>query len=100
MPQYCPACRVGKLIPTRRTYVYQYGETLVHSVDVPALKCDACRLVIFDADAVARLELMIGEAGPPPNVPGDRSLRATEPSPADTAARDDLSDEPPRRDDA
>lgn len=100
MPQYCPACRVGKLIPTRRTYVYQYGETLVHSADVPALKCDTCRLVIFDADAVARLELMVGEAGPPPNVPADLPPRAPEPSPADATAREDLPDEPPRRDGA
>jgi len=96
LPQYCPACKVGRLIPTRRTYVYQYGETLVQSPDVPALKCDACRLVLFDEDALARIELLIGEAGPPPNVASDSAPRAAEPPPGDAAPRDDLPDEPPR----
>ena len=92
---------MGRLLPTRRTYVSRYGATLVHSAGVPALKCDTCRLVIFDADALSRIDLLVGEAGPPPNVPADHTHRAAEPSPAETppaerSAREDVPDEPPR----
>jgi YgiT-type zinc finger domain-containing protein len=86
------------LLPTRRTYVTQYGETLVHSADFPALKCDTCRLVIFDEDALNRLDLLVGEAGPPPNVPAGQARHAADPPAAEPSARDDSPDEPPRPD--
>lgn len=85
---------MGRLLPTRRTYVNRYGATLVHSAGVPALKCDTCRLVIFDADALSRIDLLVGEAGPPPNVPAEAAPAET--PPAERSAREDVPDEPPR----
>lgn len=79
------------MTPARRTYIRLYGQTLVHAPDVPAWQCDACRLVIFDQPALDRIELLVGEAGPPPNVAAARPARPADSSPAD---RDPLDDQP------
>jgi len=81
---------------TRRTYIRLYGATLVHAPDVPAWRCDACRLVIFDQPALDRIELLVGQAGPPPNVAAARPARPAETSPTDHASLEDQPDDPPR----
>jgi YgiT-type zinc finger domain-containing protein len=49
------------------TYVQVYNGTLIHAPNVTAWKCDLCGATIFDPDAVRRVEVLAGEAGPPPN---------------------------------
>lgn len=94
MSDPCPVCGVGRLTLTRRTYVHLYGQTLIQAPNVPAWMCDACRLVIFDQDAVGRIDLMVGEAGPPPNT-ATPSMRPAEAPPADAHPREDRPDDPP-----
>jgi len=93
MADYCPACGVGKLTQTQRTYIHIYGGTLVHVPGVLAWRCDVCHLVIFDEIALGRIELLVGQSGPPPNIAPGRAVPA--PEPPDIASREDLPEEPP-----
>jgi YgiT-type zinc finger domain-containing protein len=63
----CPNCQIGQLKPVRTTYVQVYNYTLVQVPNVTAWKCDVCALSFFDPSLIRRLELLIGDAGPPPN---------------------------------
>ncbi|NDJ74885.1 MAG: YgiT-type zinc finger protein [Chloroflexi bacterium] len=78
--QTCPACRVGKLALTPSVYMYIQHETLISAPNVPAWCCDVCGIVIFDPAAIRRIELLVGEAGPPPN---QHVASAPPPVPAD-----------------
>lgn len=63
----CPACMVGRLMPRRVTLARFYGRTLVHMPNVRAQVCDTCRLTIPDPGVLSRVDLLIGQSGPPPN---------------------------------
>jgi YgiT-type zinc finger domain-containing protein len=67
MPEKCPVCLSGSLKPTRSVFVRVYEDTLIHVPNVPAWKCDICGLIYFDSSTIRRTEVLIGEAGPPPN---------------------------------
>lgn len=67
MEQPCPHCQVGHLKHRRTVYVTLVDGTLIHAPNVPAWQCDVCKLTIFDTATVRRIELLIGESGPPPN---------------------------------
>ncbi|NLX08561.1 MAG: YgiT-type zinc finger protein [Chloroflexi bacterium] len=82
----CPSCQVGLLRPTRQVYVHLYNGTLVHAPNVPAWRCDVCGASFYDSKTLNRIELLIGDAGPPPNhhlptpeAPDDRPAHAEEP---------------------
>lgn len=49
------------------TYIQIYNGTLIHAPNVTAWKCDVCGQTDFDSEAVRRVEILVGEAGPPPN---------------------------------
>jgi len=63
----CPHCNIGRLHPQRLTYVQVYNGTLVHIPNVPARRCDVCGQVFFDSEKLRQFEVMIGQAGLPPN---------------------------------
>jgi YgiT-type zinc finger domain-containing protein len=63
----CPVCQVGHLKATQTTYVQVYDGTLVSVPNVLTWKCDVCGSSQYDPGTIRRLEVMIGEAGPPPN---------------------------------
>lgn len=63
-------------------YVHVYDSTLVHIPNVPAWKCDVCGMSLFDDEAIRRIEVLIGEAGPPPN--HYTAPREESPSPPDS----------------
>jgi YgiT-type zinc finger domain-containing protein len=81
----CPACRMGHLDLRLTTYVRQYGQTLISVPGTPAWVCDVCHERHFDPSSVQRIEMLIGQAGPPPNRyrPTPKVKRPSEPpSPA------------------
>jgi YgiT-type zinc finger domain-containing protein len=63
----CPTCHMGHLDLRLTTYVQQYGETLISVPNTPAWVCDVCRDRQFDGASIQRIELLVGQAGPPPN---------------------------------
>jgi YgiT-type zinc finger domain-containing protein len=63
----CPHCRMGRLDLQLTTYVQLYGETLISVPNTPAWVCDICHARQYDDSAVQRIELLIGQGGPPPN---------------------------------
>ncbi|GAB4569687.1 MAG: hypothetical protein Kow0077_02630 [Anaerolineae bacterium] len=65
--ELCPVCQVGRLQPRNVTYTQLYGQTLVSVPNTPAHVCDFCHAVEYDAEAVSRVELLVGHSGPPPN---------------------------------
>lgn len=89
VPITCPRCGVGHLLATRLTYIHLYDNTLIHAPNTAAWRCDVCGLTVFDPDAVRRIDVLAGEAGPPPNfhAPG-----VAHPASADTPAPDDPPD--------
>jgi hypothetical protein len=42
---------------------------LVSAQDVPAATCDICGYQEFDREAILRLEMLLGEADAPPDLP-------------------------------
>ena len=70
----CPLCQVGRLKPTRTSYIHVYEDTLVQVPGVAGWKCDYCGLTVFDNAAINRIEMLIDTDGLPPNrhrpVPG------------------------------
>ena len=67
MLETCPSCQVGQLKMTQSTYVHVYEGTLVHIPNVTTWKCDVCGLSFYDPSLLRRVEILVGEAGPPPN---------------------------------
>lgn len=67
MSNSCPVCQMGRLHETRAVYVRVYEGTLVNVPDVATLRCDVCGTVFYDPDLIRSVEVLIGEAGPPPN---------------------------------
>ena len=63
----CPYCHLGHMRPRIAVYVRQFGETLVNVPNTPAWECDVCHHRQFDPASVQRIELLVGQAGPPPN---------------------------------
>jgi YgiT-type zinc finger domain-containing protein len=63
----CPNCHLGLLKQIRAVYVQIYGDTLIHVPDTLAWKCDVCGETYFDPEAVHRMDILIGDSGPPPN---------------------------------
>jgi len=63
----CPQCGFGRMQPVSMTYIQVYNGTLIQAPNVAAWKCDICGQTFFDPEAVRRIELLAGEAGPPPN---------------------------------
>jgi YgiT-type zinc finger domain-containing protein len=63
----CPTCQMGRLDLRLTTYVRMYAETLISVPNTPAWICDVCHAQQFDPMAVQRIEMLMGQAGPPPN---------------------------------
>src|SRR5260370_35754059 len=63
----CPACHLGHLDLRLTVYVRMFGETLIHVPNTPAWECDVCHHRQFDPASVQRIEMLVGQAGPPPN---------------------------------
>ena len=63
----CPACHLGRMHHRMTVYSRQFGETIVSVPNTPAWECDVCHEREFDPIAVQRIELLVGQAGPPPN---------------------------------
>ncbi len=76
----CPVCHLGHLNPVRTVLVRFYGDTLVQVPNSPAAECDVCSEMFFDEGVLRRLDVLIGESGPPPN----RHTPAIQPPPVDT----------------
>jgi YgiT-type zinc finger domain-containing protein len=58
---------MGRLDLRLTTYTHMYDGTLVNVPNTPAWVCDVCHTWQFEPEAVRRIELLIGQAGPPPN---------------------------------
>ncbi len=67
MSETCPNCHVGHLQAVQTVLVRFYGGTMVHVPSVAAHKCDICGETFFDQESLRRVDLLIGESGPPPN---------------------------------
>jgi|SRR5579859_3930719 len=64
----CPECHIGRLSPTRTTYVHQYGETMISIPNIPAWRCDVCHACQYDDQPIGWLEtIIIGQSNLPPN---------------------------------
>jgi YgiT-type zinc finger domain-containing protein len=63
----CQTCHIGHVNLRLTTYIQQYGETLISVPNTPAWICDVCHEQQFDASSIQRIELLVGQAGPPPN---------------------------------
>jgi len=67
MAEPCPNCHIGRLTPIQTVLVRLYGDTLVQAPNMPARQCDVCGETFFDDEALRRVDVLIGESGPPPN---------------------------------
>ncbi|MHB8626309.1 MAG: YgiT-type zinc finger protein [Aggregatilineales bacterium] len=89
-PFTCPECHIGHLMPALTTYVHQYGETMISIPNMPGWRCDLCHICQFDPAAIDRIEVLIGQAGLPPNryQPVNRPMRRpdTRPEPKPSAS--------------
>ena len=63
----CPTCRLGHMDLKLKVYLQQYGGTLICVPNTPAWVCDTCRSSQFDPESIRRIEMLVGQAGPPPN---------------------------------
>ena len=90
----CPYCHLGHMTPRMAVYVRQFGETLVNVPNTPAWECDVCHHRQFDPASVQRIEMLVGQAGPPPNhyrpAPDRKSIatKATKQAKADSKAKE------------
>jgi YgiT-type zinc finger domain-containing protein len=50
-----------------KVYLRQYGGTLICVPNTPAWVCDTCHSSQFDPESIRRIEMLVGQAGPPPN---------------------------------
>jgi hypothetical protein len=91
MAHTCPVCSAGHLHTTGIPYMQMANETLIQAPTIMGWKCDICGETFFDGRAVRQLELLINEAGPPPNrfsapnAPAERE--AVEPTPEPDSAK-------------
>lgn len=67
MNNFCPVCQVGRLREMRAVYIRVYEGTLVNVPNVETLRCDYCGSSFYDPDTIRSVEVLVGEAGPPPN---------------------------------
>lgn len=63
----CPVCVMGRLRATGMPYMQVINDTLIQAPTISGWKCDVCGETFFDGRALRQLELLIHEAGPPPN---------------------------------
>lgn len=63
----CPVCHLGHLDLRLTVYVRLFGETLIHVPNMPAWECDVCHHRQFESASIQRIEMLVGQAGPPPN---------------------------------
>ena len=63
----CPVCQIGRTQSKLITYSQVYNRTLVSVPNTPAWECDFCHAIESDSQAINRIEVLIGQAGPPPN---------------------------------
>ena len=63
----CPVCSMGHLKPTGNPYMQLVNGTLVQAPTISGWRCDVCAESFFDGRAVRELDLLIHDAGPPPN---------------------------------
>jgi YgiT-type zinc finger domain-containing protein len=63
----CPVCHLGHMNLKLAVYTRMFVGTLVHVPNMPVWECDVCRNREFEAMSIQRIEMLVGEAGPPPN---------------------------------
>lgn len=63
----CPVCQIGRTHSKLVIYSQVYNRTLVSVPNTPAWECDFCHTIEYDSQAINRIEVLIGQAGPPPN---------------------------------
>lgn len=68
----CPICQIGRTHLKLVTFTQVYGRTLVSVPNTPARVCDFCHAIEYDSQAMNRIEILVGQAGPPPNRPRRR----------------------------
>lgn len=75
----CPTCRLGHMDLKLKVYLQQYGGTLICVPNTPAWVCDTCHASQFDPESIRRIEMLVGQAGPPPNryQPNHRKINRT-----------------------
>ncbi len=87
----CPVCRLGRLEMQSRVYLRRFGNTLVNAPNTPAWECDVCHYRQFDPTSIQRIEVLVGQAGPPPNhhktSPLDPPLEVKKPAKAPKGSR-------------
>jgi len=93
MNDRCHTCQIGLLQPTRATYTRLINGTLIQAPNTPAWRCDVCGELVFAPEVEQRVELLLGEAGPPPNEHSEAGPRR----PDAPASADDAADAPPAR---
>lgn len=80
----CPYCHLGHMRAQMVVYTRQFAETLVNVPNTPAWECDVCHHRQFDPTSVQRIEMLVGQAGPPPNryrpVPERKSIATKTPT--------------------
>ncbi len=87
MDDRCDTCQIGILRPTRATYTRLINGTLIQAPNAPARRCDVCGEVVFALEVEQRIELLVGEGGPPPNEHAEEGARRPDsPASADDAA--------------
>ena len=58
---------MGHLKPTGNPYLQLVNSTLIQAPTIMGWKCDVCGESYYDGRAVRELDLLINDAGPPPN---------------------------------
>lgn len=90
MNDRCNICQIGLLQPTQATYTRLINGTLIQVPNTPAWRCDVCGEIVFAPEVEQRIDLLVGEAGPPPNEHAEEVTRRPEPP----AATDDAVETP------
>lgn len=55
----CDECRVGRLHPTRATYLQPMADRILVFPQAPALRCDVCGQIEFDTFFTDMMEALI-----------------------------------------
>lgn len=63
----CPICHSGQMHLKLITFTQVYNQTLVSVPNTPAWECDFCHIIEYDSQAINRIDVLVGQAGPPPN---------------------------------
>ncbi|HEX3050844.1 MAG TPA: YgiT-type zinc finger protein [Aggregatilineaceae bacterium] len=77
----CLNCQLGRLQSQQTVYVQVYQGTLVSAPNLLSWRCDVCGQTYYDEQTIRRLEMLIGEAGPPPNHHASIQSRPADPIP-------------------